>query len=126
MSEKRKVLIVDDSLIARLQVRKVIAKFVDDYEILEASGAEEAIRITKFETIDAAVLDYNIPELDGISLSRELRQITPELPVALITGNRQEKLVEIAKEEDLHFISKPLAPGELGDYLSSLQQFLAA
>jgi signal transduction histidine kinase/CheY-like chemotaxis protein len=73
------------------------------------------------EHFDLAILDLQMPEMDGIMLTREIRQIQPEesLPIILLTSlGRREIGVD-----DLHFAAylvKPLKPSALYDALASI------
>ena len=68
--------------------------------------------------ISIALLDVDLPDIDGVSLARELRRISSELPVVLITGNpswvtRDEWQVE-------HIVmTKPFTMHELNDAMSA-------
>jgi len=58
---------------------------------LEAGNGVEAIAKTKHLLPNLAVLDFSLPDMNGLQLARELRAIAPELPIFMLTaGNDTE------------------------------------
>jgi CheY-like chemotaxis protein len=112
-----KVLIVDDSKLARMSVAKALAAVRSDWKRLEAANADEAIALVKSEAVDIALLDFNMPGRDGLALAAEIRQIEPEMPVALVSANYQHEIVERAKELGATFLTKPLTEQQLREFL---------
>ncbi len=81
-----KILVVDDDL-PSLQLVKHILK-TEGYELAEAQDGLEALDLLQRETPDLIILDYMMPNLDGVELSLRLRNI-PDLvnvPVLLVTA----------------------------------------
>ena len=63
---------------------------------------------------DLALLDYNIPELNGLDLGQRLQAVRPDLPVILYTGMKLENLGQAAEHEGIWgFLNKPLSRTEL-------------
>jgi CheY-like chemotaxis protein len=111
----KKVLIVDD----RLEVRELVEVTlrVKDYQILEASNAEEAIKTVKAEKPDLILMDVMMPGgMDGLEATRVLKSDpeTRDCPIVMLTAKGQkidmEKGLEAGAED--YFI-KPFSPLEL-------------
>ena len=114
------VLIVDDSKLARIVAGKAIASLQPSWERLEAANAEQALEIMKSRTVDATVLDYNMAGKNGLELGRELRTMYPSLPIAIITANVQDEIINATRSIGASFISKPVTSDGLRDFLASV------
>ena len=87
-----KVLIVDDSKLARMSVAKVLNTLRPGWARTEATNADEALALVAQQPIDSALLDFNMPGRDGLSLAAELRQIRPDMPVEIGTLHQVRRL----------------------------------
>lgn len=78
-----KILIVDDSSVARKQVKKLLA--VQRYQILEAANGRKALEVlARHPDIRLVVTDYYMPQMDGFELTKEIRSIHPRENMAVI------------------------------------------
>jgi len=121
-----KVLIVDDSKLARMAVGKALGNLRPDWERLEATNADEALALVKQQPVDVALLDFNMPGRDGLSLAAELRGIRPSIPVAVISANVQIEVANRAAEVGAVFLAKPLTEQVLAAFLAQAEQRLRA
>lgn len=92
-----RILVVDDEESMRLTLAGNLE--LEGYEVLEASGGEEALRLTRERPVDVVLADIRMPGLHGVDLYRHLRRERPGLPVVLMTAFAQESLVEDALAE---------------------------
>ena len=76
-----RVLVVDDSKLARMAVAKALTTLHPDWTRVEASNAEEALALASKDAFDLAILDFNMPGRDGLHLAAELRRLKPALPL---------------------------------------------
>ena len=114
-----KVLIVDDSKLARMAVVKVLRTLRPDWIRQEASNADEALLLLKAETPDFMLLDYNMPGKDGLTLATEVGQMYPQINVAVISANRQLEVVQRAHAAKAAFLPKPLTEQALQEFLDA-------
>ena len=114
-----KLLIVDDSKLARMAVRKALNALYPDWTQIEAADAAEAVKAVREKAPDIAVLDFNMPGRDGIDLAAELRASSPGMPVAILSANRQREILDRTKAVGAVFLPKPLTEGALGKFLKS-------
>ena len=121
-----KVLIVDDSKLARMSVAKALANLRPQWTRIEATNADEAVALVKQSPADIALLDFNMPGRDGLSLAAELRELDPAMPVALISANVQQEIVTKAGEVGAQFLAKPLTEQALASFLSDAAARLQA
>lgn len=116
-----KVLIVDDSKLARMAVVKTLTTLQPDWTRLEASNADEALKVIKESAPEIVLLDFNMPGKDGIALAAEVRQLSPSTSVAVLSANHQTEVITRAHAAGAAFLAKPLTEKALGDFLSSTQ-----
>ena len=112
------ILIVDDSKLARMSVVKSLKALHPDWTRLEAGNAEEALALTQDSNPDIALLDFNMPGLDGLDLAAELRDSHPRMMIALISANRQQDVVARAEAMQASFLAKPLTEAALAVFLT--------
>lgn len=106
-----KMLIVDDELKIRQLIRKY-AEF-EGYEVEEACDGMDAVLKTRAEKFDIIIMDIMMPELDGLSASREIRR-TGDTPIILLSarGEDYDKISGFELGAD-DYVVKPVSPKEL-------------
>ena len=83
---RARVLIVDDDRIDRMAVRRHLAHASAEITVEEADGVLAAINRLTADAFDCVVLDYNLPDGDGLTFLRGLRTAGIEAPVVMLTG----------------------------------------
>lgn len=122
-----KLLIVDDSKLARMSVAKAMKALYPDWMRVEAANADEALALSDDGAFDVALLDFNMPGRDGLELASDLRKAHPNLPIAIISANHQDEIVARAKAIGATFLPKPLTETALAGFLlTALGQIEAA
>lgn len=79
-----RILVADDSPFWREALRTSLERG-SDWTVFEAKDGSEAVRRSKFIHPDIAVLDFCMPELDGLNAARELKRREPTLPIVMVT-----------------------------------------
>ena len=120
-----KILIVDDSRLARMAVIKVLDANYPGWTRVEAANADDALRSVEESPPDAALLDFNMPGRDGLELAAELRRLKPRMPVGVISANHQQEIVARARATGASFLPKPLTEQALGEFMEDATQRLA-
>jgi CheY-like chemotaxis protein len=113
-----KVLVVDDSRLARMVMASAFRRLRPDWELVEAIGADEALGAIESDPVDIALIDFNMPGLDGLELVARIRERAPEMPIAVVSANLQDEIVARTRELKAAFIPKPLTDEALGAFLS--------
>jgi CheY-like chemotaxis protein len=121
-----RVLVVDDSKLARMAVAKALTALHPDWHRVEAANADEALALAGKDAFDLAILDFNMPGRDGLHLAAELRALKPAMPLAVISANHQVEVVTRAREVGATFLQKPLTDMAMGDFLDDAVKRLAA
>jgi DNA-binding NarL/FixJ family response regulator len=114
-----KILIVDDSKLARMAVGRALNNLHPEWTRLEASGAEEAIIKFNEHAPEFVLLDFNMPGKDGLALAAELRQLSPSTSVAVISANQQAEVIARAMAAGAGFLAKPLTEKALSEFLDA-------
>jgi len=112
-----RLLIVDDSKLARMSAAKALNALYPDWSRVEATNADEALSLAKHTSFDVALLDFNMPGRDGLELAAELLALHPSTPLALVSANHQEEIVARAREIGAVFLTKPLNEHAFGAFL---------
>ena len=103
--ERIKILLVDDEEDFRMLIAVQIKEW--GYDLVEVAGGQEALEVIKLQKPDIVILDYLMPEMDGIATLKEIRIIQPQLPVIMFTVHSDEKpLKEAVKLKVMAFIPK--------------------
>lgn len=113
-----KVLIVDDSKLARMAIAKALGAAYPDWTRIEAADADEALTQIRTADPDIAVFDFNMPGRDGLELAAEARSLKPGMSVAVISANNQQEVVDRAVALGATFLNKPLAGQAFADFLA--------
>ena len=113
-----KVLIVDDSKLARIVAAKALGTLQPEWDRVEAGNADEALARLAGGGIDVALLDYNMPGRDGLVLATEIRALYPDMPIAIITANAQDEVIERARAANAAFVMKPVTTEGLRAFVS--------
>lgn len=89
-----KILVVDDHALVREGLRQVLKGLGENVEVLEAGNCERAFALADAHAdLDLVMLDYHLPDMDGISALAILRERHPELPVFILSGSTSSDMM---------------------------------
>ena len=90
MTEKVSLLIVDDSKDNLLVLGSLIKEYFPDIEIFKATNAHDAMRILDEQSVDCALIDVQMPKVDGVELCRMIKSSDRpnQAAIILITAHR--------------------------------------
>ena len=118
MSDGRIILIVDDSLISRLFMKKAVEASYPDWKIIEAGNAQEALASVEDNPISIALLDLNMPGgINGLALAKTLQDSQDNIQIALVTANVQMSIQEKADSLGVAFVAKPVTEDKITAFL---------
>jgi CheY-like chemotaxis protein len=115
---KYRVLVVDDSKLARMVMASAFRRIRPDWTLVETANAEEALAAVSAGTVDLALIDFNMPGIDGLELIARIQKTHPGMPVAVVSANVQDEIIARARELNAGFIPKPLTDDALVAFLS--------
>ncbi|MGQ9554353.1 MAG: response regulator [Anaerolineae bacterium] len=114
-----KVLVVDDAQFMRMRCAKLLEKY--GFEVMEAENGRLAVEAYRQARPDAVLMDITMPEMDGLTALKEIRQIDPQARVAMLTALGQQGIViEAIKAGAKDFIVKPFEQDRVLDALHKL------
>ncbi|HEX7779748.1 MAG TPA: response regulator, partial [Vicinamibacterales bacterium] len=101
----RRVLVVDDEPLIRWSLTERLRG--DGHEVLEAESAAEALEKAA-SGVDLVLLDYKLPDEDGLSVLRKIREIDPDALVIMLTAHKGVETVVVAmKAGAFDYATKP-------------------
>jgi two-component system chemotaxis response regulator CheY len=115
------VLVVDDSLPMRSVIKKTIkASGFKVGKLFEASNGREALDLLREEWLDLVLIDYNMPDMNGLELISEMKkdELLKSIPVIMTTvEGSQQRVKEFLEKGAADYIKKPFTPEEIRDKL---------
>jgi two-component system, response regulator, stage 0 sporulation protein F len=94
--DKIKVLIVDDEIDYLTLIKEYVEYW--GYAVISAQSGEEALAMIKKELPDIVILDYLMPQMDGITVLKEIRKFDQGLEVIMFTAHPDIKNIKHAQE----------------------------
>lgn len=120
---KPRILIVDDSSDIRLVLHLALERA--GWEVLEAEDGINALETTAAKLPDVVMLDYNMPQLNGVDVCRAIKSnpLTAHIAVVIFTGAFSDGIREAAFEAGAaDFLTKPFLPNELRQRMAIIYQ----
>lgn len=100
-----KILIVEDS--RSMATAEAYTLWGADHTVAFAASGEEALKAVEKEAFDLILLDYDLPDFNGLSVFRKIRAAKSQVPVIMITGKGSEKLAaQVIKEGARDYLVK--------------------
>lgn len=107
------VLVVDDSEMTRLVAKNALGA-IKAGDIFEAADGVEALEVLNSKDIDIVFSDWNMPNMTGIELLKEVRVKWPEMPFVMITTEgSKEHVMEAIQNGVSDYLAKPFTPPSL-------------
>jgi len=109
---KEKILVVDDEENIRRLCLEILKR--DEYVPVVVGSATEALERARAEPFDLLITDIRMPEMDGLQLLQEIREVQKELPAIVITGyGTLDRAIQCLRIGAQGFVVKPFASHEL-------------
>jgi len=112
-----KCMVVDDSKMSRMMLKKIIGNAYPEWEIIEAADGQQAVDQAKESELDIILLDFNMPVMDGGQAAEILRPLFPNAKIAFLTANIQDSIKNLAVELKIDFIPKPITEAKVLKYV---------
>ena len=108
-SETANILVVDDNLSARMEVKQCVKKL--GHMAMLAEDGESALHLLRRNKFDLVLLDLLMPGIDGIEVLRKIQsdEKVRRVPVIIVSGSEDTKDIEQCKKAGaVGFITKPI------------------
>jgi two-component system, chemotaxis family, chemotaxis protein CheY len=118
--ENLRVLLVDDSLLSRRHLRRLLAELGIE-RITEAVNGKEAVALLEQAMVDLVITDYNMPEMDGRELTEYIRTQSwqADVPVLMVTSEQNMgRLAAVERAGVSAICDKPFEAGSIRKLIS--------
>ena len=112
VENKGRILVVDDEASQRKMLKANLS--LDGYEVYEADDGTDAIGKVSAGFYDLILMDNRMSQMDGIDALKEIKKISPAIPVIIITAHASVETAVEALQAGAHdYLTKPLDVDEL-------------
>ena len=87
-----KILLVDDERLSLLDLKATVREVLPDAEILTTQTSSEALEMTRHDPADIAFLDIELPEMNGLTLAKNMKELHPQINIIFVTAYSQYAL----------------------------------
>jgi len=113
-------ILVDDEDLSRESLEYALKRVAPNAEIYSTSNVKEALKFVKTNGVDVAMLDINMPEMDGLTLAKEMKDARPEVNIIFVTAY-SEYAVDAFKQHESGYLLKPAKPEDIERELQRLE-----
>ncbi|MCH7415044.1 response regulator [Belliella sp. R4-6] len=115
-----KILIVEDDVVFCKLLTRFLSK--NNFQVMDAQNGRDALELMELNDFGFAILDYRLPDMNGIDILEKLKSINQGSKVVLITryGDQDIATEAIEKGADA-FVSKPINPDDLLNVINGLR-----
>jgi two-component system response regulator HydG len=118
MSEKGKILIVDDEFTVRDSLQRWFRE--EGFQVGTAESAKDALLRLAEQPWDLALIDIKMPGTDGIELQKRIHEINGDMPVIIMTGYASvDSAVAALKNGAYDYVTKPLDPDDISHLVAN-------
>jgi DNA-binding NarL/FixJ family response regulator len=108
------VILVDDHAVVRAGIRQFLERSGDIKVVVEAANGEEARPLIEKHHLDVAVLDIQMPKMNGIELARWIHSHFPALGILVLTAYDDEPYIQAALKAGAHgYVLKTSIPEDI-------------
>ncbi len=108
MNKDVRILVVDDEMIVREALSNYLRE--DGYEAIAVESGEEALKKVESERWNILFVDFKMPGMDGLEVLREVKKVTSDLPVIIITAYATvDSAVQAMKDGAYDYVVKPFS-----------------
>jgi len=121
MSGAPKILIVEDSMMVRMTVKRTLKSV--DFEVVEAKDGAEGLAKVQADSYDLILTDLNMPNMDGLTMIRHIRELPAysATPIVMLTTESGEDKKAVGHGSGVSaWLVKPFEPDHLIEVVGSM------
>jgi DNA-binding NarL/FixJ family response regulator len=123
MKKKLKVYIADDHTLFRKAMANLIRGFENIEEVKDAENGKELLMMMKYDRPDVAIVDLQMPVMDGVETAENIINKYPEVKIIILTMHDSEQFILHMMEIGVHaFLLKNTEPEELEQAIHSVME----
>jgi|SRR5678810_1229984 CheY-like chemotaxis protein len=112
----KRILLVEDERWVRECIKRLL--WLDAHSVSEAANGSEAVALFVTEDFDVVITDYDMPEMAGDELVANIRTLSPDQPIVLITACADRLIRQDSRVDAI--LGKPFGVAELRHTLAAL------
>jgi len=116
-----RILVVDDNPSVRHYLRAILEQQPSWQVIGEARTGAEALDRVQKAVPDVVLLDFQMPDLNGIDIAREMRRLLPQIPILMVTVHMSNQLAAAARAVG---VQGACAKSDVGSIVEAVQMLL--
>lgn len=116
------ILVIEDDQEFRQMVRHILE--LPGFVVQEASNGDEGLKVFRQEIVDMVITDIMMPGKDGIATIKELKELSPELPIVAISGELGGAVHRLSEAKDLGVFSALRKPFTKEDVVKAVKDAL--
>ncbi len=102
-----KILLIDDEEMIRRRLEELLV--MDGYEVFLAEDGKRGLEIFKKENPGIILVDIKMPGMDGIEVLEEVKKVSPETQVLVISGHGEREIsIDVLRRKAFDYITKPI------------------
>jgi len=112
MSNALRVMIIDDEPLMRITIQDALV--AEGYQVTTAETGEKGLALFRLSQADILITDLKLPDMDGLQVLKEVKMVSPETQVIMITAYGSiDSAVTAMKEGASDYLTKPFSMDEL-------------
>jgi len=120
---KISLMLVDDHPLFRQGLRRVLEAEPDMEVIIEVAEGDEALRMAKQLAPDVVIMDINLPGMNGLQVTRELKGVMPDIAVIMLTAyHDDEQIFHAVRAGAAAYFPKDVTPRRLVEAIHQVVQ----
>lgn len=121
-----RIMLVDDSRTIR-NIQKNVLKQLNHTDVVEAADGVEALAAFNEQVPDLMFVDWNMPNMDGITLVQKIREVNKTVPMIMCTTEAEKsRVLQAIKAGVNNYIVKPFTVESLAEKIQQTMERVAA
>ena len=111
------VLVIDDDPDLRGLLSQLL--LAEGHQVVACESAEQGLEHLPVNVFDVALLDHQLPGMEGLLFGEYLRRNNPDMAIALVTGAGDDRIRRLVADHGIRLIEKPFEPEQIMDFVDA-------